>query len=133
MRSGFSLLELLVVLGILAVVGLLGYSNFSPAYRLQAAATELQKALQTARTEAIRRGDAVTVEMANGELLVKVGSQTLARFRPQNYGATLQAPVPGSFTLNALGRPGDETKKEFTLAMGNRTRSLTLEASGRIH
>ncbi|MFN4072188.1 MAG: Tfp pilus assembly protein FimT/FimU [Thermus sp.] len=130
MKVGFPLLGLLVALAILGPVALLGYSNYAPTYRPQAATTELQRVLQKARTEVIRRGTFIVVETEGGELLVMVEDQVVARFLPQGCGASLQASA--SLTLNALGRPKGEVDKSFTLTLGNRRRSLTMRASGRI-
>lgn len=130
-EQGFSLLELLVALAILGIVGALVYANYTPTYRLDAATKELYKVLQTARTEAIRRGSPVTVRMEDSILVVEAESKTLARFQPQNYSVTL-TPGRSQLTLNALGRPSEEEEQVFSLSLGNRTNTLALEASGYI-
>lgn len=113
--QGFSLLELLVALAILGIVSVLAYANYTPTYRLGAATKELYQVLQTARTEAIRRGSPVTVRVEGGILVVEAEGKTLARFQPQNYSVTL-TPVSSQLTLNALGRPSEEAEQVFPLA-----------------
>ncbi len=65
--SGFSLIELMVVVGVLVFLGILASSNLMDTsgwmahYRLKSAAKQLMQAMQTARMEAIERNQCCTV------------------------------------------------------------------------
>lgn len=63
-RAGFTLLELMVTIAVLAIIAALAapsFSNLINSNRLTAAANDLVGALQVARMEAIRRGTSVQV------------------------------------------------------------------------
>lgn len=130
-RKGFSLLELLLVLAIVGVVAALAYANYSPVYRLNAAAAELRSLLQAARTEAIRRGSTVSLALENGNLRLVVNNQTLKSFSARNYGLALQA-SSAQATLNALGRPTSGATLAFTLSLNSRKKTLCVGPGGLI-
>lgn len=68
--SGYSLLELLIVLGVLAVLivtGLPRIDRWSGQLRIDLAAHELVGALRTARAEAARRGNNVAIKFFPGK------------------------------------------------------------------
>ena len=141
-KGGFTLLELLVVLAILGVLGGLAYTNYSAAYRLQAAGAELRTFLLAARTEAIRRGTGVAVVPEGGGLLFCVdenrnracdqGEDVLRRFDPRGYGAALElrSGFSPSLRFNALGRPN--TGARLVLRLGGRTLTLCVGMGGRV-
>ena len=63
-QTGFTALELLVVIGIVAILSAIAIPNFfgwMPAKRLQSAAADVQSALQTARLAAVKGNICVTV------------------------------------------------------------------------
>lgn len=64
-QHGFSLVELMTVIVILVVLGAIAYPAISaliPGFRLRAAGQEVYRALQSARTEAIKLNRKVTVD-----------------------------------------------------------------------
>lgn len=127
-RGGMSLLELLVVLAIVGVLAALAYANYAPVYRLNAAAAELRSLLQAARTEAIRRGAAVSLQV-DGNLHLRAGGQTIRSFSPRGYGLVLQA-SHSQAELNALGRPSNGQTLAFTLTLGSRSKTLCVGPGG---
>jgi len=143
-KRGLSLLELLVVLALLGLLGGLAYTNYSAAYRLQAAGAELRTFLLAARTEAIRRGTGVAVVPEGGGLLFCVdenrnracdqgqGETVLRRFDPRGYGAALElrSGFSPSLRFNALGRPN--TGARLVLRLGGRTLTLCVGMGGRV-
>lgn len=61
-QSGFTIVELMVVVGIIAIVGAIAIPNLSPANaRLKQATRELYSTLQRARTEAVKSNQNVGV------------------------------------------------------------------------
>jgi len=68
-ESGFSMFELvfvILILTALVLISLGGWANFIPGYRLNAAAGELQGALQMAKLRAIKENAIVTVNLTGG-------------------------------------------------------------------
>ncbi len=63
-KKGFSLVELLVVVAVIALIGLISTPNIVsglPKYRIRQAATDLQAKLRQARSTAVRDGETVTI------------------------------------------------------------------------
>ncbi|MGC8905444.1 GspH/FimT family protein [Thermus sp.] len=141
-KRGLSLLELLVVLAVLGILGALAYTNYSAAYRLRAAGTELRTFLLAARTEAIRRGTGVAVVPEDRGLLSCVdenrnracdpGEAPLRRFDPGGYGAALdlRSGFSPGLRFNALGRPN--TGASLVLRLGGRSLTLCVGMGGRV-
>ena len=76
-ESGFTLVELMVVVAIIAFIGALAIPNLSPANaRLKRAARELYGTLQRARTEAIKQNQNVGIvfDTANDQYLLCQGT-----------------------------------------------------------
>ncbi|MGF1475505.1 MAG: Tfp pilus assembly protein FimT/FimU [Geminicoccaceae bacterium] len=76
--GGFSLLEMLIVMAIIALVAgsiSLGFRGASDAMRIRAAASDVARALIAARTQAIsqNRESQVIIDTANAELRVEPG------------------------------------------------------------
>lgn len=67
-QAGFTLMELLIVIGVLALVAAVATSSiisFLPGYRLKAATRDLVTNLQQARSEAIKQNRTCTVTFAD--------------------------------------------------------------------
>lgn len=76
-RFGFTLVELLVVLAVIAILATVGLPSFQRIvadYRVTSQANSVQGLLQFARTEAIKRTAAVVVCSTGNELYVRVGN-----------------------------------------------------------
>jgi len=128
-RKAFSLVELLVVLGLLLLLAGLAYGNYAPAYRLAAATAALRGFLEEARTEALRREALVEVRLSGGRLVAEGGgwSRSLSL---ADLGVQVEAPPP--FRFNALGRLYEEEARDFLLRAGSRARTLRLHPGGRV-
>jgi len=85
-RSGFSLVELLIVLVILTILTTAGVSFFSPRTprATRAAVTSLRNAVQSARQAAVSSGKTVRIKLVNtaGKWLFQVYDTTLAETVP---------------------------------------------------
>lgn len=75
-RRGFTLVELMVtvaILAILATIGLPSFQRLIADYRVSAQANSVQGLLQFARSEAVKQRESVSVCSAEGNLVVGVG------------------------------------------------------------
>ncbi|WP_412179130.1 GspH/FimT family pseudopilin [Thermus caliditerrae] len=111
MQKGMTLLELLVVIGILSVLlALVARSDWVAAFRLRSALSEARQAAALARTEAVRREAEAVLEVADGSLRVfldangngeqDAGEPVLREFRPQ--GVAVEG---GPWRFNGVGQP----------------------------
>jgi len=141
-RQGLTLLELLVVLGLLGVLAGLAYRSSLLAHRERAALAELHAILRQARAEAIRRADWVAVNLLEGRLVLcldsngngrcEPGERVLRRWDPRAYGASLEL-YPGfqaGLRYNALGQLN--TGGRLVLRVGGRATALCLGLAGRV-
>ena len=121
-RSGFTLVELLVVIAVLAIVATVGIPNFGPTVansRATAAANDLLGALQLARSEAVRLNEPVLItptggNWAAGWTITRAGTpirqrDALTRVNIAGGPATItfgsagNANPAGAFTIEATG------------------------------
>jgi type IV fimbrial biogenesis protein FimT len=79
--SGFTMTELMVTIGVVAILASLAIPNFIawlPNYRLQSGAEEIQSTLQLARFTAIKENASATVsfDIANESYRASIGGKT---------------------------------------------------------
>lgn len=90
-EDGFTLIELIVIVTLLAIVVTIALPNFALLIRdnrVQSQAEEMNSLLQYARSEAVIRKLPVTVSMTDGKIEVKAGSKTLRVTSLQLSGVT---------------------------------------------
>lgn len=141
-QRGLTLLEFLITLGLLALLLLLAYRETLPTRQEEALVAEIRSLLQRARTEAIRRGNWVAVQVQGEELISCLDAQgnghcdahdpILQQVQPRPYGAQLRlfsGTQPG-LRYNALGQLNTGGRVEVRI--GQRTRTLCLSLAGRV-
>ena len=135
-KTGFTLVELLVVIALLAILATIGIPNFGPTIansRATAAANDLLSALQLARSEAVRLNEPVEMNPIDGsnwavgwtierpETIIRqrgaLARVTIAGPSEMEFGSAGNAVPAGSFEITANSG-------------GNPQRCLTVTASG---
>ncbi|HEX8596816.1 MAG TPA: GspH/FimT family pseudopilin [Pseudomonas sp.] len=144
--KGFSLIELLITVSLVAVLAVIAIPSFSAAIKNSKADTEvsdLQRALNYARLEAINRGVSTQVSpVAAGsgwgaDLKVVLSADTgteLRRIKAMSSGATVvTAPSVTVIVFNNLGGPASlSTPLVMTYTLGTITKTLSVCLNGRI-
>jgi prepilin-type N-terminal cleavage/methylation domain-containing protein len=150
-KRGFSLPELMVIIGIIAIVGAIAVpmsiSSIS-ARRLSTSSLEMLALLEHARSSAIKRGEPVfvSIDPAQSSYRANVGSPTGDTVRTGKLpaGITLQQPasdaLPAAFRFNSHGLPEAEsspgawvlTRGKLQLSDGGRhaNKTVSLNAGG---
>lgn len=107
-QAGFTLIELMVTIAILAIISMIAAPSFTPLmerWRVRGAAEELQSTIYYARSEAIKRGGGVTITATGGDWaggwVVAGGGSTL-----QQASALNKVTVTASKTTLHLDRWG---------------------------
>jgi len=146
--AGFTLIELLIVLvlvGILATVAAPNMRDFVIRNRLKTAASDLHFSIALARSEAIKRNSAVTIEQNGSDWAkgwaVKTGGDVLSTQDPyaQIVIATKNAAYGTkaftSITFSGTGREGSSDGVAFVIASADypmiAARCVVLDPSGR--
>jgi prepilin-type N-terminal cleavage/methylation domain-containing protein len=150
-KRGFSLPELMVVIGIIAIVGAIAVPmsiNSISARRLSTSSLEVLALLEHARSAAIKRGEPVfvSINFAQSNYLATAGTPTgdTVRTGRTPAGITLQQPgvdsLPAAFRFNSHGLPEAEsspgtwvlTRGKLLLSDGGRhpNKTVSLNAGG---
>jgi type IV fimbrial biogenesis protein FimT len=124
-KRGFTLIELIVVIAILAVVAALGgpsFRDFIATQRIRNAASDLLADMMLARSEALRRNGLVTVRASNSSWTngwtIVAGAETVKQ-RSLPASTLTVSPASGSsneISFSATGRPVGDFRMGFTAA-----------------
>lgn len=137
--AGFTLVELVVVLAIVAILTVLGLPSFSElieGQRAKVAASDLMIALAKTRSEAIKRNASVTLSpksgsWANGWQVPDPTSGTII----EDHGAVngLSISGPGSVVYQSSGRLQGGSSPSFSVSgdFSDSTRCVSVDLSGR--
>lgn len=142
--KGFSLVELLVTVSIVAILAAVAIPNFNSTLQNNRAETEvsdLQRAFNYARLEAINRGVSVRIAPTTGtdwttELQVTLTSSAqtvLRKVTPLSSGATLVAANVAAVEFNNLGgMTSPASAVAMTYTRGSTTKVINVCLTGRI-
>jgi type IV fimbrial biogenesis protein FimU len=147
--KGFTLIELLItvtLVGILAAIAVPNFSSIIQKSKADSEVSDLQRALNFARLEAINRGVNMSVLPTSGtawttELKVVLSSDTTTAIRivaAMSSGATVTMATAGGVSvsslqfnnLGGLSAPADAVVMTYTL--GSNVRTVTIGLNGRI-
>ena len=147
--KGFTLIELLItvtLVGILAAIAVPNFSSIIQKSKADSEVSDLQRALNFARLEAINRGVNMSVLPTSGtawttELKVVLSSDTGTAIRivaAMSSGATVTMATAGGVSvsslqfnnLGGLSAPADAVVMTYTL--GSNVRTVTIGLNGRI-
>ncbi|MBA2591631.1 MAG: GspH/FimT family pseudopilin [Pseudomonadota bacterium] len=135
--KGFTLLELMIVVALVAIIATMGYPSFTElivSQRVRAAASALYDSLLLARSEAVKRNTAVSMSVTNlkdGWTIVTSDSTLL---RTQEPFASLEfSPTNPSIAYNGFGRlsSGAGAKITVTSPSSSKSRCITIDTVGR--
>ena len=103
-NSGYTLIELMAVIGIIAIVTGIVVPNvisWLPKYRLNSGAEEIQSTLQLARLGAIKQNMSATVafDTANHTFLASINGQTIKRGR-----------LPAGIVIDSVTSPASQVQ-----------------------
>lgn len=142
-QSGFTLIELMVTLSILAIllgIGVPSFRSMIEGNRITTVANDLVGALQFSRSEAVKRGTAITLcasndqstcsgTWVNGWVARNTATADTVRVWPAaREGVTIA--VAGAVEFNALG--GATTARCFQVTLGTLQRAVSVGPAGRV-
>lgn len=134
-QTGFSLVEMMVVVAILVILtsmGLPAYRNMIEVQRARDAASDLHASLTLARSEALKRNTSVTItptggDWAQGWQIDNPGTGGIIESRPALTNLTITG--PGNVVYRSSGRT--QNSASFTATSGSHSRCVDVDLSGR--
>ena len=115
-QSGFTLVELMITIGVVAILSAIAVPNFIswiPKYRLKAAASELFSNMQLARMTAVKENTTCTVTFSQGpdRYVISIPGKTIRTVNLASYGSGVtfkhdsgSAAIPsGTIQFNSRG------------------------------
>jgi len=102
-RSGFTLIELIVIisiLGVLAIISIPAYVSWMPSYQLKGAARDIYSNLQLAKLEAVKGNTncTVNIDVAGNAYNLMKGASQIKVVSLQGYGQGIILAEPGDTT-----------------------------------
>lgn len=138
--AGFNITELMIVVGVIAILAAIAAPNMSQmvrAQRLRTAAFDVVASLSYARSEAVKRNTNVAINpvsgnWANGWQIVDANGNVLRR--QDRYDGSLTFTGPNTVVFNSSGRAAPGVNPFNLSAYGmttSRCRTVNVDASGR--
>jgi len=135
MRRGFTLIEALASLAVLAVLiglGISGFVNMAPKYRLERATWEIQARLSYARYKAIRQGNPVRILFRPAGYTIEKYIEGLDIWQPESAGGIEGVRIQANNTPTF--HPAGTVSNFATILVSNAwgINRITLAITGRI-
>jgi prepilin-type N-terminal cleavage/methylation domain-containing protein len=136
--SGFSMIELIIVISIVAILSAIAVPNFVswiPKYRVKDAAQDLYSNIQMAKMEAIKRNQNCTVTFTNNagaddRYVVGLINRNVSL---ADYGSGVQfsaTPAPAAITFNSRGIANSALNVSLTNNVNSATYQISILTSG---
>lgn len=138
-QAGFSLVELMVVISIVAILSAIGLPSFRALIenqKIRSASSDLYTALVRARSEAIKRNTTVTLSPISGNWASgwQIANPAVSGSYLEEHGSVSNVTItgPGSVTYQSSGRLTNSTNSTFTVSSGTvSSRCVYIDLSGR--